>query len=152
MVLYQNINVGQRVEVKIGNLIFRGVVKYKGAVVNKQGDWVGVALDRAGTYSTKVSPSIYIPYVSRRAGGSDEIPMENGDVTIGCEGLQNSGLCPARAGIEHGGFFVVPHLLGHGSSVFEVSSQGLPYFNSFPHRNQGGWGGKQSSTIANIGL
>lgn len=48
MVLFQNINVGQRVEVKINNLIFRGVVKYKGSVVNKQGDWVGVALDRAG--------------------------------------------------------------------------------------------------------
>lgn len=48
MVLFQNINVGQRVEVKINNLIFRGVVKYKGSVVNKQGDWVGVGLDRAG--------------------------------------------------------------------------------------------------------
>lgn len=47
MVLFQNINVGQRVEVKINKLIFRGVVKYKGSVVNKQGDWVGVALDRA---------------------------------------------------------------------------------------------------------
>ena len=112
MVLYQNINVGQRVEVKIGNLIFRGVVKYKGAVVNKQGDWVGVALDRAGTYSTKVSSSIYI-FLTYRDGleGGDEIPMENGDVTIGCEELQNSGLCPARAGIEHGGFFVVTHFL-----------------------------------------
>jgi hypothetical protein len=49
MVLYQNTNVGQRVEVKLGNLVFRGVVKYKGSVINRQGDWVGVALDRAGT-------------------------------------------------------------------------------------------------------
>lgn len=48
MVLFQNINVGQRVEVKINNLIFWGVVKYKGFVVNKQGDWVGVVLDRVG--------------------------------------------------------------------------------------------------------
>ncbi|XP_062614593.1 CAP-Gly domain-containing linker protein 3-like [Saccostrea cucullata] len=46
MVLYQNINFGQRVEVKLGNLVFRGVVKYKGSVVNRQGDWVGVALER----------------------------------------------------------------------------------------------------------
>lgn len=49
MVLYQNINVGQRVEVKLGNLVFRGVVKYKGSVINRQGDWVGVALERAST-------------------------------------------------------------------------------------------------------
>lgn len=58
MVLFQNINVGQRVEVKINNLIFRGVVKYKGSVVNKQGDWVGVALDRAGTMVLTVTTGV----------------------------------------------------------------------------------------------
>ncbi|KAK3095475.1 hypothetical protein FSP39_015135 [Pinctada imbricata] len=46
MVLHQNINVGQRVEVKIGHMVFRGVVKYKGSLVNRKGDWVGVMLER----------------------------------------------------------------------------------------------------------
>ena len=54
---------------------------------------------------------IYSLHIETDWRGVGEIPIENGDVTIGCEGLQNSGLCPARAGIEHGGFFVVPHLL-----------------------------------------
>ncbi|KAJ8310896.1 hypothetical protein KUTeg_012761 [Tegillarca granosa] len=48
MVLHHNINVGQRVEVKIGYNVFRGVVKYKGAVTNRRGDWVGVSLEVPG--------------------------------------------------------------------------------------------------------
>lgn len=48
MVLHHNINVGQRVEVKIGYNVFRGVVKYKGAITNRRGDWVGVSLEVPG--------------------------------------------------------------------------------------------------------
>ncbi|XP_060079805.1 dynactin subunit 1-like [Ylistrum balloti] len=45
MVLHHNINLGQRVEVKIGYSVFRGMVKYKGTVVGRKGEWVGVSLD-----------------------------------------------------------------------------------------------------------
>jgi hypothetical protein len=34
-----------------------------------------------------------------------------GDVTITGEGLQNLGLCSALRAFEHGGIFIVPHLL-----------------------------------------
>ncbi|VDI74154.1 Hypothetical predicted protein [Mytilus galloprovincialis] len=46
MVLHQNVNVGQRVEVKVHNRIYRGTVKYKGAIIHKPGDWVGVSLEK----------------------------------------------------------------------------------------------------------
>ncbi|KAI8772407.1 CAP-Gly domain-containing linker protein 2 [Biomphalaria glabrata] len=45
MVLFENICVGQRVEVRWNAGIYRGVVKYKGTIATKKGDWVGVALD-----------------------------------------------------------------------------------------------------------
>ncbi|XP_046542891.1 uncharacterized protein LOC124253206 [Haliotis rubra] len=45
MVLYININVGQRVEVLIGGGIYRGTIQYKGCIITKNGEWVGVALD-----------------------------------------------------------------------------------------------------------
>jgi hypothetical protein len=50
-----------------------------------------------------------------------------GDVTIAGEGLQNLGLCSAFRAFEQGGIFIVPHLLWHGTSVFPVSSEGLPH-------------------------
>ncbi|XP_050409005.1 uncharacterized protein LOC126823969 [Patella vulgata] len=55
MVLFLNINEGQPVEVLWKGIICRGVVKYKGCVITKKGDWVGVALDERfgdhnGTY------------------------------------------------------------------------------------------------------
>jgi hypothetical protein len=50
-----------------------------------------------------------------------------GDVTIANGGLQNLGLCSALRAFEHGGIFIVPHLLWHGASVFPVSSEGLPH-------------------------
>ena len=140
MVLYQNINVGQRVEVKIGNLIFRGVVKYKGAVVNKQGDWVGVALDRAGTYSTKVSPSINIPYISRRAGGGwvkSRSRMETSPLAV--KGYKILACAQHVRGLSTEGSLSCHTCCDTGARF--LSSQGLPYSNSFPHRNQGGWGG-----------
>lgn len=46
MVLHQNVNIGQRVEVKLHNRIYRGTVKYKGAIIHKPGDWVGVSLEQ----------------------------------------------------------------------------------------------------------
>ena len=50
MVLFHNISVGQRVEVKLGLVVFRGTVKYKGPVINKKGEWVGISLDHSGNY------------------------------------------------------------------------------------------------------
>lgn len=46
MVLHQNVNIGQRVEVKVRNRIYKGTVKYKGAIIHKPGDWVGVSLEQ----------------------------------------------------------------------------------------------------------
>ncbi|XP_070538823.1 uncharacterized protein [Ptychodera flava] len=45
MVLFENVFVGQRVEVKYKGHIYAGVVKYKGAINLIKGDWVGVELD-----------------------------------------------------------------------------------------------------------
>ncbi|XP_022093777.1 dynactin subunit 1-like [Acanthaster planci] len=45
MVLFLNINIGQRVEVYYKGQIFAGTVKYKGGLSNVKGDWVGVDLD-----------------------------------------------------------------------------------------------------------
>jgi hypothetical protein len=35
----------------------------------------------------------------------------SGDVTIAGEGLENFGICSALKAFEHGGVFIVPHLL-----------------------------------------
>ena len=45
MVLYSNINLNQRVELIYDNQLLRGTVKYKGAVNNLDGEWIGVSLD-----------------------------------------------------------------------------------------------------------
>ncbi|XP_077988049.1 uncharacterized protein LOC144442548 [Glandiceps talaboti] len=45
MVLFANVCVGQRVEVKYKGHVYRGVVKYKGSLNLIKGDWVGVELD-----------------------------------------------------------------------------------------------------------
>jgi hypothetical protein len=50
-----------------------------------------------------------------------------GDVIITDEGLQNSGLWSALRAFEQGGIFIVQHLLWHGTSVFQVSSEELPH-------------------------
>jgi hypothetical protein len=52
--------------------------------------------------------------------------------------LQNLGLCSARRALEHGGIFLVPHLLWHGASVFPVSSEGPPHPVAF-YDTQGMW-------------
>ena len=48
MVLHANVNVGQRVEVLLGGNIYRGIVRYKGCIATKKGDWVGVEFDLPG--------------------------------------------------------------------------------------------------------
>jgi len=50
MVLFENINVNQRVEVLRDGRIYAGTVKYKGNINGISGEWVGVALDLPGTY------------------------------------------------------------------------------------------------------
>lgn len=45
MVQFLNINIGQRVEVRHKGRLYRGTVRYKGGVITKPGDWVGVELD-----------------------------------------------------------------------------------------------------------
>lgn len=45
MVLFININVGQRVEVIFKGEVHEGTVKYKGGLANTTGDWVGLELD-----------------------------------------------------------------------------------------------------------
>ena len=50
MVLFTNININQRVEILRGGRVFTGRVKYKGYVNGEPGEWVGVALDTAGTF------------------------------------------------------------------------------------------------------
>jgi hypothetical protein len=54
-----------------------------------------------------------------------------GDVTIAGEGLQNLGLCSALRAFDQGGFFIVPHLLWNGASVFPVSSEEPPHLVAF---------------------
>jgi hypothetical protein len=51
----------------------------------------------------------------------------HGDVTIAGEGLQKLGLCSALRAFEHGGIFIVPHLLWHRTSIFPVSSEVPPH-------------------------
>eukprot|EP00057_Strongylocentrotus_purpuratus_P002704 XP_003725067.1 PREDICTED: dynactin, 150 kDa isoform [Strongylocentrotus purpuratus] len=45
MVLFININIGQRVEVIYKGEVHEGTVKYKGGLTNTTGDWVGLDLD-----------------------------------------------------------------------------------------------------------
>jgi len=50
MVLFENVNVNQRVEVLRDGRIYAGTVKYKGNINGISGEWVGVELDLPGTY------------------------------------------------------------------------------------------------------
>jgi hypothetical protein len=58
-------------------------------------------------------------------------PRKYGDVTVTGEGLQNLGLYSEFRVFEHGGIFIVPHLLCHEASVFPVSSKGPPHLVAF---------------------
>ena len=48
MVLFENINVNQRVEVLRDGCVYTGTVKYKGNINGIAGDWVGIELDLPG--------------------------------------------------------------------------------------------------------
>lgn len=48
MVLFNNVNLNQRVEVIYHGGIYRGTVRYKGALNSEDGDWVGLELDHPG--------------------------------------------------------------------------------------------------------
>ena len=48
MVLFNNINVNQRVEVLRQGEIYAGTVLYKGRIHGEAGDWVGLELDLPG--------------------------------------------------------------------------------------------------------
>lgn len=48
MVLFTNVCIGQRIEVKHAGKIYSGKVKYKGPLNGVSGDWVGIELDVPG--------------------------------------------------------------------------------------------------------
>ena len=50
MVLFDNINVNQKVEVKWHGDIRKGKVRYKGPINGYKGDWVGVELYANGKF------------------------------------------------------------------------------------------------------
>ncbi|CAL1532989.1 unnamed protein product [Lymnaea stagnalis] len=45
MVLFENVFLGQRVEVRWNDDIYQGTIRFKGTIATKKGEWVGVALD-----------------------------------------------------------------------------------------------------------
>ena len=49
MVLFENVNINQRVEVLRDGDVYSGTVKYKGNINGICGEWVGVELDLPGT-------------------------------------------------------------------------------------------------------
>jgi len=48
MVLFENVNINQRVEVLRDGQVYSGTVKYKGNTNGISGEWVGVELDLPG--------------------------------------------------------------------------------------------------------
>lgn len=46
MVLFENINLNQRVEVLRAGVVYSGTVKYKGCINGVRGEWVGIDLDQ----------------------------------------------------------------------------------------------------------
>lgn len=48
MVLFVNVNLGQRVDVCLWDNIYTGTVRFKGCLNSLKGEWVGVELDKAG--------------------------------------------------------------------------------------------------------
>jgi dynactin complex subunit len=66
MVLFENINLNQRVEVLQDDIVYTGTVKYKGCLNGLRGEWVGVELDLPGetTVSLKKFSQIDVKYFS----------------------------------------------------------------------------------------
>lgn len=48
MVLFENLKVGSRVQTNWNGNILKGTVRYKGELITREGDWVGVELDEPG--------------------------------------------------------------------------------------------------------
>ena len=48
MVNFENLKVGCRVQTRKNDEIFQGTVRYKGGLITREGDWVGVELDKPG--------------------------------------------------------------------------------------------------------
>ncbi|XP_064615411.1 CAP-Gly domain-containing linker protein 2-like [Liolophura sinensis] len=60
MVLFVNVNLGQRVDVYLWDNIYTGTVRYKGCLNSLKGEWVGVELDKAvGTHSGMIKGRRY---------------------------------------------------------------------------------------------
>lgn len=48
MVGFENLKIGSRVQTVKNGEILTGIVRYKGGLTTKEGDWVGVELDTPG--------------------------------------------------------------------------------------------------------
>ncbi len=48
MVNFENLKVGSRVQTSRDGEIFQGTVRYKGGLITRDGNWVGVELDKPG--------------------------------------------------------------------------------------------------------
>jgi hypothetical protein len=50
MVYYDSINIGCEVEFLKNDKIYFGIVRYKGGLINRDGDWVGVETNEPGLH------------------------------------------------------------------------------------------------------
>jgi dynactin complex subunit len=48
VVYYDSINIGAQVEFLKNDKIYNGIVRYKGGVINRDGDWIGVEAEEPG--------------------------------------------------------------------------------------------------------
>jgi dynactin complex subunit len=53
MVNFENLKVGSRVQTTKDGEVFLGTVRYKGGLITREGNWVGVELDKPGTTNDK---------------------------------------------------------------------------------------------------
>jgi len=63
MVVFENININQRVEVLRDGQICTGTVKFKGVINGISGEWVGVELDLPGTNSGLMAFCCHFLYI-----------------------------------------------------------------------------------------
>ena len=49
MVNFENLKTGSRVQAIKDGEIFEGTVRYKGRLITREGNWIGVELDKPGT-------------------------------------------------------------------------------------------------------
>lgn len=60
MVLFHNIKLKARVEVLWRGDIYDGTVRYTGVLVAREGEWVGVDLDRSGMFSCRRATTFFL--------------------------------------------------------------------------------------------